>query len=185
MIELAVGVVLGAVASWGITHFYYARASKDQCREIESLKKELRPRTTLEDFELYLVTASWESAYIDDVHTWICQDDNTFQIRIGERTRQFSERWTTVHPDSHSGAAYPVYLFIGNLAIKELMFISMDGGRIFVPMAELRPAGVDNVEYFWNLDSLEVKVCRVIGSYYIHGNLEGVARASLVKLVGQ
>ena len=185
MIELVFGVVLGAAASWLIAHFYYARASDDQRREIDSLKEELRPRTTLEDFERYLVSESWESAYIDDVQTWRCRADNTFQIRIGERKREFNERWTTFYPDRYSGAAYPVYLFIGNLAIKELTFISMDGGRIFVPMAELAPVTEDRVEYFWNLGSLDVKVCRVIGSYYIYQDLEGVAKMSRVKLVGE
>ena len=59
----------------------------------------------------------------------------------------------------------------------------MDGGRIFVPVAEGRPTGADNVEYFWNLNSLEVKVGRIVGSYYIHNNLEGVAQRSGVTLV--
>jgi hypothetical protein len=116
--------------------------------------------------------------------TWICQSDNTFQIRRGERDREFAERWTTVYPDSMSGAAYPVYLLINNNVIKELTFISMDGGRIVVPMAEIRPTKAEkSAEYFWNLNSLEVKVCRIIGDYYIYGDLEGIARMSGVSLI--
>ena len=184
MLELTLFAV-GAIVSGVISHFYYAKAGADQRREIDRLKEELKPRTTLQDFERYLGNSTWQSDYIDDVQTWICDADTTFQIRIGARTREFSERWTTVYPDAQSGAAYPVYLLIGGLTIKELVFISMDGGRIFVPMAELRQVAGDGVEYFWNLDSLEVKVCRVIGKYYIYENLEGVAAMSHIALVTQ
>jgi hypothetical protein len=179
------GVVLGAVASWLITHWYYLKASADQKRELEQLRTELRPKNTLQDFERYLSEGRWENHTIEGTETWVCQNDNTFQIRKGDRNRDFSERWTTVYPDSHSGAAYPVYLLINNVVIKELTFISMDGGRIFVPMAGLRPTSGEGVEYFWNLGSLEAKVCRVIGSYYIYKDLEGVARTSRVSLIEQ
>ena len=59
----------------------------------------------------------------------------------------------------------------------------MDGGRIFVPIAEVRLTPTKEIEYFWNLNSLEVSVCRIIGSYYIYGNLEGIAKMSRVALV--
>ena len=59
----------------------------------------------------------------------------------------------------------------------------MDGGRIFVPMAEVRLDATGNPEYFWNLNGLEVCVCRIIGSYYIYETLEGVAKTSKVVLV--
>jgi hypothetical protein len=108
--------------------------------------------------------------------------DNTFQIEQGERNREFQERWTTVYPDPNS-FVYPVYLKINGTIIKELTFISMDGGRIFVPMAEIRPASGGNIEYFWNLNSLEIKVCKIIGTYYRHENLEGVARMSRVSVI--
>lgn len=112
----------------------------------------------------------------------MCDANNTFQIEQGERTREFTERWTTVYPDRNS-SAYPVYLKIGGIVIKEITFISMDGGRILVPMAEVHPTESDAVEYFWNANSLEVKVCRIIGSYYIYENLEGVARMSKVLVI--
>ena len=59
----------------------------------------------------------------------------------------------------------------------------MDGGRIFVPMAEVRLDATGNQEYLWNLNGLEVCVCRIIGSYYIYETLEGVAKTSKVVLV--
>ncbi len=59
----------------------------------------------------------------------------------------------------------------------------MDGGRIFVPMAELRPVGDDQVEYFWNMNSLEIKVCRIVGDYYIYEDVYGVAKRSGIEIV--
>jgi len=59
----------------------------------------------------------------------------------------------------------------------------MDGGRIFVPRAGVRLDATEAPECFWNLNSLEVWVCRIIGSYYIYETLEGVARTSKVTLV--
>lgn len=59
----------------------------------------------------------------------------------------------------------------------------MDGGRILVPMTDSHSVGNDEVEYFWKANSLEVRICRVIGKYYIYEDLEGVARRSRVKVV--
>jgi hypothetical protein len=113
---------------------------------------------------------------------WVADSDNTFQIHQGEDSCDFNEQWTSVYPDAN-GSAYPVYLKIGAAVIKELTFISMDGGRIFVPMAEARTKPTGAVEYFWNLNSLAVKVCRIIGTYYIYDDLEGIARMSKVDVI--
>ena len=176
------GVVAGALSSWFISHRYYLKASADQRTELQNLKETLRPKNTLADFERMLQSAKWTGQTINHTEVWICDGDSTLQIERGERNREFTERWTTVYPDPKS-SAYPVYLKIAGTIIKELNFISMDGGRILVPMAEVRPTGISSVEYFWNINSLEVKVCGVIGSYYIYKDLAGVATISRVALV--
>lgn len=181
VLTFVAGVVIGALSSWFITHRYYLRASADQRAELQRLSQELRPRNTLRDFEDLLETSTWTKTHIDDTEVWICDANNTFQIEQGERTRDFNEPWTTVYPDRNS-SAYRIYLKIGGIVIKELTFISMDGGRIFVPMVGCRPAN-GGVEYFWNSNSLEVKLCRVIGSYYIYNSLEGVAEISKVSMI--
>ena len=86
-----------------------------------------------------------------------------------------------MHPNP-SSARYPVYLKIGDTAIKELTFIAVDEGRIFVPMPEQEVNNGDR-RFFWILESLEVMVCRVIGKYHIYRNLSGVAKRSGVELV--
>ena len=101
----------------------------------------------------------------------------------GEKSRSFTERWTKVYPDPNSSAS-PVYLRIGGNVIKELTFITLDGGRIFVPLPDLKSIDEDTVEYFWNLQSLEAKVCNIIDEFCIYESLEGVAARSKIKVVG-
>lgn len=176
------GVAVGGLLSWLIAHRYYVRTAKDQRRELSRLAEGLRPKNTLRDFEQTLENSTWSKTVIDHTEVWLADTDNAFQIARGERSKDFKERWTTVYPDPNS-AAYPVFLKIAGNVVKEITFISMDGGRIFVPMPDIRPLGPGTVDYFWNLQSLEVEVCRVIGDYYIYKNLEGVARTSRITLV--
>lgn len=184
MILFAIGVLLGAGASWLITHKYYVKAGNEQRTELENLKEGLKPNNTLGNFERLLAEGAWDETQVDNEEVWICQTDNTYQIHLGDSSQAYSERWTTVYPDK-TATACPVYLKIGSAVIKELTFIYMDGYRIFVPMTEVRPStvGANQIEFFWNLNSLKVKVCRVIGKYYIYENLEGIARMSSVEIV--
>ena len=176
------GAAIGGLLLWLITHWYYLKATAGQQLEFTKLQAELRPRTTLIDFEKLLRTSTWTKSCIEHKEIWMADLDNTFQIEQGESTSEFKERWTTSYPDPNS-IAYPVYLNINGTTIKELCFISMDGGRIFVPMTETRLDATGSTEYFWNISSLAVSICRIIGSYYIYENLEGIARTSKVILV--
>lgn len=181
-LTFAAGAAIGGLLSWLITHRYYIKSGADQKVELERLTATLKPRNTLQNFERMLESSEWTKSVIDHTEVWIADDDSTYQIEAGERSREFTERWTSVHPDPNS-SAYPVYLKLNGTTIKELTFISMDGGRIFVPMAGVRQIDEKEVEYFWNLNSLEVKVCRIVGTYYRYENLEGVAKRSKVALV--
>jgi hypothetical protein len=182
LLTFVAGAAIGGLLSWLITHRYYVKSGSDQKTELAKLQAALRPRNTLRDFEDFLGTSTWTKSFVGHAEIWMADADNTFQIEQGESSREFRERWTTVYPDPNS-TAYPVYLKINGTTIKEVTFISMDGGRIFVPMTETRLDATGTPEYFWNLSGLEVRVCRIIGSYYIHENLEGVARTSNVVLV--
>ena len=176
------GVSIGGLLSWLITHRYYIKSGNDQRVELKKLSDKLRSRNTLRDFENYLDECTWTKSVVGQTEVWLTDSDNTFQIEKGESTRDFRERWTAVYPDPNS-SAYPVYLKINGITVKEMTFISMDGGRIFVPIAGVRQTSSGAAEYFWNLNSLEVKVCRIIGTYYCYESLEGVARNSKVILV--
>jgi hypothetical protein len=176
------GAAVGGLLSWLIAHRYYLKSGADQQAQLAKLQAALKPRNTLNDFEDLLRSSAWKKSFVGHAKIWMADADNTFQIEQGENTREFRERWATVYPDPNS-IAYPVYLKINGTTIKELTFISMDGGRIFVPMADVRLDATGTIEYFWNINALEVCVCRIIGSYYIYEIFEGVARKSKVVLV--
>src|SRR4051812_859661 len=103
------GVVLGGLVSWGITHAYYKRASREQADELQRLTLELSPKTRLIDFEDMLNESEWIADTIDGREVWIAKNNNTFQIERGDREREFAEPWTERHPDKYS-SLYPVFL---------------------------------------------------------------------------
>jgi len=183
MIELGIGVVLGALASWYITHRYYAKASADQRAELSALTEKLKHRNTLVDFEQHLHSGEWDKEQISSKEVWVCRANNTFQVTLGESISGFGEPWALKFPNK-SASTCPVYLRNGNAVIKELLFVYVDEFRIFVPMPEVRMSeGTDaKYEYYWSKSSLEYLVCQIVGSYYIHRNLEGVAAMAGVLL---
>lgn len=139
------------------------------------------PDKNIEAFEKLLENSSWRKELIDHKEVWFCDKDNTYHIEIGDRIGEWQEKWAKVYPDVNS-SQYPVYLKISNVTIKELTFISCDGGRIFVPLPELR-SDSDQAGYIWKRDSLPHKVCQIIGRYYIHQNIEGIARMSKISII--
>ena len=143
--------------------------------------KKYKDRNNLKHFEDLVEKAQWKKEFIDHKEIWVCEKDNTFQIEIGECGGDFQESWVEVYPD-RNGQRYPVYLKINNTTIKELAFIACDGGRIFVPMPERRLEN-EHIVFSWRLNSLPLKVCKIIGHYYIHKNIEGIAQMSNIGLV--
>jgi len=174
-------LIIGAAIGWGITHKYAEKSSKENKELIDELSQGIKESNTLKYFEVLLVNSKWQKEHINHREVWIAEDNNTFQIQSGDEGDEFHESWTEMYPDQNT-RRYPVYLKIDNSIVKELDFISLDGGRIFVPMPD-KTVENNNVKYLWNLNSLEVKVCKVIGHYYIYRNLAGVARMSKAELV--
>lgn len=136
----------------------------------------------IETFKNLVENASWRKELIKHKEVWICDKDNTFQIEVGEPDGEFREKWTQVYPDTQNVSGYPVYLRINNTTIKELAFVSCGGGRIFVPLPELQSEGNQTV-YIWKINSLQYKVCQIIGQYYIYQNIEGIARMSKIRII--
>jgi len=181
IILLIIGAAIGGVISWYITHKYAEKTSKENKKLIDELSKGIKESNTLKYFEVLLVNSKWTKELIHNREIWIAEDNNTFQIQLGDEGYEFCESWTEVYPDQNA-KRYPVYLKIDNSIIKELDFISLDGGRIFVPIPD-RTFESDNVKYLWNINSLEVKACKAVGRYYIYKDLAGVARISNIELI--
>jgi len=180
MLLLFIGAIIGGLISWLITHEYYKKSSKEQKKFIEKLSKDLKEVDTLKHFEVLLEKSKWKKEFIGHNEVWISQENNTFQIHHGDFGGSFTEPWITIYPDQNA-SRYPVYLKIGDTTIKEITFISLDGGRIFVPMTE-RDSINNKPVFYWDMASLPVKVCKIIGSYYIYKDLYGVARMSKVEI---
>src|SRR3990170_371905 len=144
-------------------------------KTVISHKKEEEEKN-LKNFEKFIETEEWQKEFINNKEIWICQKDNTYQIEHGENDREFKEDWTIGYPDKSSYCS-SVYLKIGGVRIKELSFVSLDGGRIFVPVPEIAQEN-DRRIYLWNKNSLEYKIGKVIGTFYIYESLEGIGRRS-------
>ncbi len=180
IVLLIVGALIGGAISWFITHRYSEKSTEDNKKVIDELSKDIKATNTLQYFETLLETGKWKSESINHNEVWVSQDNTTFQIHKGEEGTLFQEAWTEVYINQ-STQKYSVYLKIDNSIIKELHFISLDGGRIFVPMPD-QLFVKKKPQYLWNLNSLELKVCKIVGDYYIHKNIEGVAKNSGIML---
>jgi len=139
-----------------------------------------KEKHTIEHFESLLESSTWQKEYIAHEENWVAERNNTFQIQCGEPGVDFHEPWTKMYPDQNP-TRYPVYLKINNTIIKELTFILLDGGRIFVPITERESRNGITV-FYWDMKSLPVKVCKIIGQYYNYNDLHGVAKMSKVEI---
>lgn len=136
----------------------------------------------IEYFKQLIKTGHWEQTFISRKEFWICEEDNLCQIEVGESENDFHEPWTKVYPDQNGSWRVPVYLKINNVAIKELTFISCDGGRIFVPMPKIKMKDKERV-FYWDKESLEFDLSKILGKYYIYENIFGVAKISKIEIV--
>jgi hypothetical protein len=131
-----------------------------------------------------LLKHSWVREMIGDGEVWISEVDNLFQIEVDRRDGAFSEEWTRRFPDAGGSSAYPVFLKVQGVEIKQLVFISCDGGRIFVPRPAATPTGDRQLSFSFERNSLEYRVGQIIGQFYIYNTLEGVAQMAGIAVLG-
>jgi hypothetical protein len=172
--------LLGLLAGWLTAHFYYRKSTRDLKGELTNLKdalqEALRPKTSLADFEAMLYSSEWRSETIAFANVWICEGDNSFQVVQGESELDegFAEAWTENFPDQQHSGRCPVYLKISGATVKEITFVSLDGGRVLVPMPQVRLENGKQI-FYWREPSLKFKLGELIGRFYIHNNMYGVA----------
>lgn len=152
-------------------------------------------RSHLQIFEEYIKNEKWYKEFVNNKEIWICEKDNLYQIHERDDRDEFSEPWTQVYPDKLGSGQSSVDLVYNNNHIKRFTFIYCDGGRINVVMPEVEAdsnnfwEGKDalngsykDIGYFWVSDSLGVQLTRLIGSFYIYKNIEGVANRSHIEM---
>ena len=128
----------------------------------------------IKTFTKFLSSNDWEKVGYNP-EKWIFKEDNSFVIEEGQDRTDFEEEWTKVFPD-RIAKAKEVYLKIGGELIhKPLHFVSADCGRYFVPMPKISEAHGERY-FYWDKDSIEYKVCSIVGEFYRGDNLEDVGK---------
>lgn len=173
--------LLGALVGWLVSRHYYQRGKSDN--DNSEARREAREnwRCSVNYFEHMLTASKWEERYIGNVVTWICPGDSSLKIVIPDSTEEFIEAWTERYPDPR-GRRTDIQLRVNDSTISELPFIHLDGGRILVPMPRQVFVG-STPSYFWESDSVEFKVGLIVGHYYIHKSVEGIASISGISIV--
>lgn len=179
--SLLIGTGLGGIVSWAVTAYFHSQASDDLTRKLDDHRRQDAKKDTLEYFQAMLVQGKWRKEYLDERETWICEENANLRMVLQEASEPFVESWTRSFPDGR-GMRCEVELKTNGSTIKSLTFIHLDGHRILVPMPRIIPGKQDPI-YFWEKDSLEYKVVQVIGDYYIHESIEGVANIAGVSVV--
>ncbi|MBA6413401.1 LapA family protein [Parahaliea sp. F7430] len=172
--QLLIGVILGGFVSWLISRWYYKASGENLRRELAKQTRELNSPATLTTFEQKLSSSNWSKEYIGQVECWICESDQSYQLKIGGDDRPFKEPWTSFFPDPFT-TMFHIHLQVNGVTIKSMPFISADRGRYTLPLPEQRVSGNDRF-FTWSPDGIDYKIAEVIGSFYRESSLKGVAR---------
>lgn len=93
------------------------------------------------------------------------QIENTYEVEV----ENFSEPWTKGFPDPHA-SSYNVNLNISGATMHQELFVSLDGGRYFVPIPEVRVENnsLESYErsFIYDSGSLRFLLGKVIGRFY-------------------
>lgn len=159
-----IGFIYSTLISTLIAYFFY----KISGRDLKNFENRLNEKNELKYFEELLESGSWKKNLINESIYWVSDKDHTCQIEIINDEINYNHPWALRNP-SKSAMVCTVYLTHNSLKIKKLRFLSIDDGRLFVPKPERKPS---NNEYFLKRDSIEFKISKIIGRYYIYDNLE-------------
>lgn len=154
-------------------------------------KQSIKNNRHLENFAKYLNNKSlWDKRHIDHNDIFFYRNDNEYKIESAQdahKTWTTKESWMEIFPDPHI-LEYRVYLKYGETKIYEMLFVSCDGGRYFIPLPSkrlLNPYSSKKpiFEYYWVKNSLEYQVGEIIGEFYYQNNLDEVATFCKIKIV--
>lgn len=116
----------------------------------------------LRTFKRLLDSSDWRKVN-HSPEKWIFNKDNSFVIEESVNVKNFTEKWTQKFPDKFGSYQKKVYLKISSELIENpLIFISVDGGKYFVPLPKINEA-YDETYYYWDKKSIEYKVFKIIG----------------------
>lgn len=177
----------GALISWLIARHFYKRAETDLKASNDRFVKNLKWENTEEYFKSMLSSGDWELRGIGGNRSWVCRQDSNLIIEEDDETEKFDEDWTKPFPDPQA-FKFTVRLKRNGSVFKEMIFISVDGHRITVPLPRVIATSGQPITnpipiYFWDKNTIDYKVGQIIGAYYIYENLQGVAKHCGVEIV--
>jgi hypothetical protein len=155
-------------------------------------KQQTKDNKHFENFAKFLkIRSYWEKRMIDNWPVYFYSLDNNYKIEQSQdshKTWTATEPWMDIFPDQRV-SEYKVYLKYSDSKIKELIFVSCDGGRYFIPLPNKRlfeeRINKDNAkfEYYWVKSSVEYLVGEVIGEFYRQNNMQEVAKICKIKIL--
>lgn len=184
---------------------FFQAVANDLGREYQPDENELRKLTTsalkkisrdryLNAWESHLRNSNWvkeELSSLDESKTvYICESDMNFQIihYVESFDGATFGKWSKVLPDSTSDKCI-VDLNVSGATVKRLQFAHLDELRYLVPVPKITVRSNEGgssgpLEYYYNRNSIEFLVGKIIGYFDPEIDLEEFARRQQIKIVG-
>jgi hypothetical protein len=144
------------------------------------------PERSMEHFLNLVDKATWDSFEDNWKRIYVCQEDMLFQMQIdfSDEDTEFDEPWVHNFPD-RTARKRSVNMLIAGQLVSQFIFISLDGGRYFVPLPQSRTSVNGSVvDYYWERNSPDFRLFRVVSSLrYAHPTIEELAMHTGVTLV--
>lgn len=122
----------------------------------------------IERFKKYLKNPeNWEKVLGIESHLTIYRHKNHpgFQIKIDwdkPVVENYKEKWIRDYPDKEHNTSYYVILEANGIFLMKELFVSLDGGRAFVPSPR-RALRNDRLVYWY--DEIQIQLANIIGEY--------------------
>lgn len=118
-------------------------------------------------------SGKWEKIYFSDdysLNIYRHEKYSNFQIEINKGNpinSEYKESWIPKLPDPNC-KAYSVKIKGSGVFLIEEIFITLDGGRYFIPRPRKEGDKKESIYYY---DSLQIQLASIIGEYWIDENL--------------
>ena len=130
-------------------------------------------------FKKYLKNPKdWEKFQGTEMHLSIfrLKKYQNFQIVIDwdkPVVENYKEEWIRDYPDKEHSASYFVRLEANAMLLEKELFVSLDGGRIFIPSPR-RTLKNDELVYWY--DPIQIQLANIIGEYYLEKDINEFAK---------
>jgi hypothetical protein len=136
-------------------------------------------------FKWYLKRSSkWEKINRDDHSTfygYIHQPGYTVSADWDrEVVRGYNEEWIRAYPDRENNTSYYVEMHANGIFLGRELFVSLDGGRIFVPAPRVKRVD-DIMMYYYN--ELQILLAKIISWYNWEVSIEEFAASQNIRLL--